>query len=169
MPIIGHKALLAVSGLVLVLSSCSGSNPLIGRAPGTAPVSQLQAQAVAAPRIDDVIAAQTTRSGPAINDVFEGVVVQKLADDNSGLKHERFMFKVSSGHNGQFNGQTVTVAHDTTYAPYVPLKVGDSLEIKGDMLPGPKVLHWTHLAKDPQHPHPTHPDGYIKLDGKIYQ
>lgn len=164
MPIIGTKVLLAVSGLALVLSSCSAPTPLMGRAPG----SSLQAQSVSAMRIDDILL--QGNQGPApINDVFHGTVTKLLPDDNQGLKHEKFMFQVADGHGGQFNGQTVTVAHDTTYAPYVPVKVGTQLEIKGDMLAGPKVLHWTHKAKDPQHPNPTHADGYIKMDGKIYQ
>ena len=135
-------------------------------------MQRLRAQAAPQMRIDDVIDQQESHGGqqaPAINDVFTGTVTQLLPDDNQGLKHEKFMFKVTGGHNGQFDGQTVTVAHDTTYAPYVPIKVGTPLEIKGDMLAGPRVLHWTHLAKDPQHPHPTHPDGYIKMDGKVYQ
>ena len=106
-------------------------------------------------------------SGQIINGVFHGTVTERLADDTSGLKHEKFMFKIIDGLNGKYNGQTVLVAHDTDRAPEVPLSVGDKLEIKGDFLPDAtpdKVLHWTH--HDEKH---KHADGYIILNGKKYE
>ncbi len=105
----------------------------------------------------------------AVNAVFQGVVTQTLPDDTSGLKHELFMFKLTDGLAGKYNGVVVKVAHDTTYAPYVPIQVGTKLEIKGDFLPDvspTKILHWTHKSDNP-----THPSGYIKdlTTGKVYE
>ncbi|MBC7473121.1 MAG: DUF3465 domain-containing protein, partial [Candidatus Sericytochromatia bacterium] len=105
----------------------------------------------------------------AINAVFQGVVTQKFPDDNDGLKHELFSFKLTDGLAGKYNGQVVKVAHDISYAPYVPIEIGTKLEIKGDFLPDAtptKVLHWSHKSDNP-----NHPSGYIKdlTTGKVYE
>jgi hypothetical protein len=101
-----------------------------------------------------------------INAVFQGTVVKILPDDLQGLKHQQFMFKISSGLHGEYNGEVVIVAHNIEVAPYVPVQNGIKAEIKGDFIPeeNPKVLHWTHLDLTD-----IHPDGYIKVGGKIYQ
>ncbi len=95
--------------------------------------------------------------------IFQGIVTEKLEDDNKGLKHEHFMVKLS---NAPFTGQIVKIAHDVNYAPYVPVVIGSPVEIKGDLITNaaPMVLHWTHHAEGG-----THPGGYIKFAGKVYQ
>lgn len=117
--------------------------------------------------IDSIVSAQSLSGQPQqtiINSIFTGTVTEKLPDDNNGLKHEVFMLKLT---NSKYVGKVIKVAHDTSFAPYVPLAVGDTLEIKGDFLPDATpdmVLHWTHKSDNPKHP-----SGYIKLNGKIYE
>jgi hypothetical protein len=110
---------------------------------------------------------ESNRSGPPQgrpeNIVITGIVVQLLPDDRKGAAHEQFMIKVTSP---QYFGAAVKVAHDLDYAPYVPVKIGDQLELKGDFLnfTDPLVMHWTHRAYN----NSPHPDGYIRFNGKIY-
>lgn len=152
------KNSLSIISLTLLISSCGSRNtftdPLI-------PEQQVITQTVQAPQAN-----VNNFDALTVNAVFQGSVVQILPEDTSGLQHEKFMFQISDGLNGQYNGQVVLVAHDISMAPFVPIRTGSQLEIKGDFIPDqtPKVLHWTHL--DDKH---VHPDGYIKLNGKIYQ
>ena len=99
-----------------------------------------------------------------LNAVFEGIVVELLPDDNDGSKHQHFMMKMTTK---EFKDQLVYIAHNIDIAPYVPVKVGSKVEIKGDLITNesPMVLHWTHRTLGDS----THPEGYIKLDGKIYK
>ncbi|MFN8672591.1 MAG: DUF3465 domain-containing protein [Candidatus Sericytochromatia bacterium] len=96
--------------------------------------------------------------------IYFGTVTEKLPDDNDGLKHELFKIKFTQG---KYAGKIIKVAHDTTYAPYVPLEVNDNVEIKGDLIINAQpemVLHWTHKSDNPKHP-----SGYIKVKGKTYE
>lgn len=117
--------------------------------------------------IDSIVSAQSLTGQPQqtiINDVFTGVITEKLPDDNDGLKHELFMLKLTSS---KYSGKVIKIAHDITYAPYVPVVVGDPIEIKGDFLPDATpvmVLHWTHKSDNPKHA-----SGYIKYKGKTYE
>lgn len=87
-----------------------------------------------------------------------GVVVRRLADDRTGLPHERFILRVGE--------LTVLVAHNTELAPPVPLAPGDTVEVRGEyewnQLGG--VIHWTHRDPDGRHP-----PGWIRLRGRLYQ
>lgn len=149
-----------------LLFSC-GSNDSTQLPDLSAPAAiQSAAPSVEIQSADKVVTNGAPYTGRTFNAVFHGTVTEILPDDTSGLKHEKFMFKLTDGLDGKYNGTVVLVAHDIDRAPYVPIKVGDTLEIKGDFLADTtpdKVLHWTH--HDEKH---KHPDGYIKLNGKIY-
>ena len=99
-----------------------------------------------------------------LNAVFEGEVVELLPDDNDGARHQHFMMKMMTK---EFKDKIVHIAHNIDIAPYVPVKVGSKVEIKGDLITNesPMVLHWTHRTLG----NSTHPEGYIKLDGKTYR
>jgi hypothetical protein len=144
------------AALNLLISSCGMAGTLTGQNITLLPVQSGEST---------VLSAGYT-PGDTINAVFQGKVVKLLPDDNYSPKHQKFLFQITSGYNGEFNGEVVLVAHNLDVAPYVPLKLGSNPEIKGDLLTGetPKVLHWTH--RDLKH---RHPDGYIKVVGKIYQ
>ena len=90
----------------------------------------------------------------------KGEVVKILADDNSGLKHQKFLVKISPE-------QTLLFAHNLDLAARVePLAVGDTIEFKGEYVYNPKggIVHWTH--KDPQGHHAA---GWLKHNGKVYE
>jgi hypothetical protein len=51
-------------------------------------------------------------------------------------------------------------------APRCPVHAGDAVEIRGELVHDPgrlPVVHWTH--HDPAH---RHPDGFIRLRGRLY-
>ncbi|MBV8333824.1 MAG: DUF3465 domain-containing protein [Candidatus Eremiobacteraeota bacterium] len=60
----------------------------------------------------------------------------------------------------------VQIVDNVDIAPRCPVRVGDSIEVRGEMVhdPGrPPIVHWTH--HDPAH---RHPDGFIRLHGHLY-
>lgn len=72
--------------------------------------------------------------------------------------HEAFDATTSAG--------PVEVVDNVDIAPRCPVRVGDSVEVCGEMVHDrgrPPVVHWTH--HDPAH---RHPDGFIRLDGRLY-
>lgn len=72
-----------------------------------------------------------------------GEVVQLLADDHDGSRHQRLLVRLRSG-------QTLLIAHNIDLAPRVPsVKVRDGLSFYGEYEWNPKggVIHWTH--RDP--------------------
>jgi hypothetical protein len=90
-----------------------------------------------------------------------GTVSELLPDDTQGNPHQLFRFK------GMVKGkmETIQVAHNTALAPYVPLKVGDTVEVKGEYIDEKPydILHWTHY-------NPRGGDGgYISHKGKKYE
>jgi hypothetical protein len=92
---------------------------------------------------------------------IQGTVTQLLPDDTKGTTHQLFRLKAMV--KGQM--QTVQCAHNTDLAPYVPLKVGDEVEIKGEFIKETPydIIHWTHY-------NPRGGDGgYISHKGKKYE
>jgi len=90
----------------------------------------------------------------------EGTVLRTLADDRSGLEHQRFIVKLASG-------QTVLVEHNIDVANRIDdLKPGDTVSFTGEYIWNDQggLIHWTH--HDPAR---KHPDGWIKHNGKLYQ
>jgi len=89
-----------------------------------------------------------------------GTVIKLLADDNNGSRHQKFIVRISPS-------LTVLVAHNIDLAPRLNALVkGDSIAFKGEYEWNTKggVIHWTH--HDPRGSHPT---GWIKYRGKVYQ
>tara|TARA_R110002096_G_scaffold16898_12_gene58132 strand:+ start:76544 stop:77071 length:528 start_codon:yes stop_codon:yes gene_type:complete len=66
-------------------------------------------------------------------------VIKTLPDDNKGSRHQRFLVE------GR-DGTTVLVAHNIDLAKHVPLRIDETIEIRGRYEWNEKggVLHWTH-------------------------
>ena len=89
-----------------------------------------------------------------------GVVTKVLKDDTKGLKHQKFLLKVS-------DNITILIAHNIDLAHRVDdIKEGDVVEFKGEYIYTPKggTVHWTH--KDPKNHHQA---GYLKHNEKTYE
>lgn len=72
--------------------------------------------------------------------------------------HEAFDVQSSAG--------KIEIVDNVAIAPRCPVRPGDTVEIRGEMVhdPGrPPIVHWTH--HDPWH---EHPDGFIRLRGRLY-
>ena len=134
------------------------------RLTGSLPVTKVAKDAIDAKdsKLPNLRSVQTAYSQQASRVQVEdsGRVAKVLADDNEGLRHQKFLVKTASG-------QTLLFAHNLDLAPRVDnIKVGDTIEFRGEYIYNEKggVVHWTH--RDPQH---HHYDGWIKHDGVIYQ
>ena len=89
-----------------------------------------------------------------------GIVVKILKDDTKGLKHQKFLLKVS-------DNITILIAHNLDLAPRVEdIHEGDVIEFKGEYIYTPKggTVHWTH--KDPRGDHQA---GWLKHNDKTYE
>lgn len=89
-----------------------------------------------------------------------GSVSRILTDDNSGLKHQRFIVRLVSG-------QTVLIDHNIDLAPRVAdIKVGDRIEFSGEYVWNEQggLIHWTH--RDPKG---NHTAGWLRHNNVIYQ
>lgn len=89
-----------------------------------------------------------------------GVVIQSLADDTSGSRHQKFILKTSSG-------QTLLIAHNIDLAPRInSLGKGDTVKFYGEYEWNSKggVVHWTH-----HDPRGNHVGGWLKHNGTTYQ
>ena len=72
--------------------------------------------------------------------------------------HEAFEARSSAG--------VVEIVDNVSIAPRCPVQPGDCIEVRGQLVhdPGkPPLVHWTH--HDPGH---RHPDGFIRLRGRLY-
>jgi hypothetical protein len=72
--------------------------------------------------------------------------------------HEAFNVQTSAG--------KIEVVDNVSIAPRCPVRPGDRIEVRGEMVhdPGrPPVVHWTH--HDPAH---RHTDGFIRCHGRLY-
>ena len=72
--------------------------------------------------------------------------------------HETFDVRSAAGR--------LEVVDNVAIAPKCPVHVGDRVEVCGEMVHDrgrPPVVHWTH--HDPRH---RHPDGFIRLHGRLY-
>lgn len=90
----------------------------------------------------------------------QGTVIETLADDTNGSRHQRFIVRLESGH-------TLLVSHNIDLAPRIDaLRTGDTVAFYGEYEWNPKggVIHWTH--HDPQGRHPA---GWIRHGGRSYQ
>ncbi|WP_413944256.1 DUF3465 domain-containing protein [Bdellovibrio sp. HCB-162] len=88
-----------------------------------------------------------------------GMVVTKvLPDDNNGLKHQKWVVRLS-------NGKTMQAVYNSDMCPRVPVKVGDVVAMGGMFLwtNTGALLHWLH-----HDPRGNRPDGYVYVNGKYY-
>lgn len=81
-----------------------------------------------------------------------GRVARLLPDDNQGSRHQRFIVRTESG-------LTLLVAHNIDLAQRAPVRVGDSVKLRGEYIWNRQggILHWTH--RDPRE---RHPGGWIE-------
>jgi hypothetical protein len=89
-----------------------------------------------------------------------GIIIKLLADDNDGSRHQKFIVRISPA-------LTVLVAHNIDLAPRVDSLVkGEPIAFKGEYEWNKKggVIHWTH-----HDPRDSHPAGWLKYRGKLYQ
>jgi len=85
-------------------------------------------------------------------------VIRVLPDDNNGLKHQKWVVRLS-------NGKTMQAVYNSDMCPRVPVKVGDVVAMGGMFLwtNTGALLHWLH-----HDPRGNRPDGYVYLNGKYY-
>ncbi len=87
-------------------------------------------------------------------------VVKLLRNDNKGARHQRWIVQIEGGVN-------ITVVHNIDIAEKVPLSVGDTIEIAGELVFGDRkkdpILHWTH-----EDPRGKRIAGYVLYNGEKY-
>jgi hypothetical protein len=87
-----------------------------------------------------------------------GRVTRILATDNAGARHEKFLVRAGA--------ITVLVVHNIDIAPFVPVRAGDSVVVRGEYIWNSQggLLHWTH-----HDPEGRHQAGWIRLGGQTYR
>ena len=87
-----------------------------------------------------------------------GTVERTLSDDLEGSRHQRFIIRLEAGH-------TLLVSHNIDIAPRIPLAEQDLVEFRGQYEWNERggVVHWTH-----HDPNGTHPGGWIRYRGKLF-
>jgi len=88
-----------------------------------------------------------------------GKVIRLLADDTSGIKHQKFILQLLSG-------QTLLISHNIDISTRIDiLAINDSIEFYGEYVWNSKggLVHWTH--HDPQG---EHIDGWLKHQNITY-
>ena len=90
---------------------------------------------------------------------FNGKIVQKLADDNKGSRHQKFLISPAPD-------LTLLVAHNIDLASRIPIKVGNAISLFGRYEWNHRggVIHWTH-----HDPKGKKKGGWIKANGKVYR
>jgi hypothetical protein len=139
--------------LTILVAAC-------GSPPNTASAAKVEPPVVASVNPITTIDSAYANRASNISVEGQGVVVKILADDNNGLRHQKFLVKVASG-------KTLLFAHNIDLAPRVEdINIGDTVEFRGEYVFNPKggVVHWTH--KDSRGEHVA---GWIKHNGKTYE
>ena len=74
-----------------------------------------------------------------ISVTHQGKVVRVITDDHEGVHHQRFVV-------GSESGLTVLVAHNLERAYRAPVKIGDSVEVRGTYVWNKQggIIHNTH-------------------------
>jgi hypothetical protein len=132
------------------------NSPLAASRSSTQPVKTPQASSSGLGLIEKAYADR--RSDQQVQ--VEGRVEKLLPDDRDGSRHQRFIVRLDSG-------LTLLVAHNIDLAPRVrDLTVDDRVELYGEYEWNERggVIHWTH--RDPRG---SHPDGWIRHQGRLYQ
>jgi len=165
----GTKSLMALGLLIAAL--------LVQKFTGLDVISLLNGPGQESPGVAAQAAQGTETAGQGVDFVYkqfkahrssvwvttEGKVKLLLADDNKGSRHQQFILELDAARKF-----TVKVAHNIDDAPYVPLKRGDTIQIKGryefNEIGG--VIHFTHRADRPTK---RTPGGWIEYKGQRYQ
>ena len=149
---------------LLATAAIAGCGLLSGCAPdGPARVVESSAPAGAAAQADtgaQLLARAFAEQRSNLQVEARGVVVKTLADDDRGSRHQRFIVQLDTG-------QTVLLAHNIDLARRVDgLRSGDAVAFYGEYEWNERggVIHWTH--RDPRG---THPAGWIRHGGRLYQ
>jgi hypothetical protein len=85
-------------------------------------------------------------------------VVEILPDDNSGLRHQKWKIRLSSG-------KDVLAVYNIDMGQKIPMKIGDKMALAGQFKMtdiGP-LIHWLHYD-----PRGTRPDGWVEINGVRY-
>ncbi len=85
-------------------------------------------------------------------------VTKLLADDQQGLRHQKFEVVTSQG-------QKVLCVYNLDQGQRIPLQVGDQVDVGGEFkwTKYGALLHWLHEdSRDKR------PDGYVDLEGRRY-
>jgi hypothetical protein len=103
---------------------------------------------------------QAQRSHKSLNfvEVKNVTVTKLLPDDNSGLRHQKWIVALA-------NGSSIMGVYNIDMGERIPLKVGDVINMGGQYIweNGGGLLHWLHA--DPQG---RRPDGYVEVNGVRY-
>ncbi|HEY1428658.1 MAG TPA: DUF3465 domain-containing protein [Candidatus Tumulicola sp.] len=76
----------------------------------------------------------------------------------SHAMHEAFDAQTAAG--------PVEIVDNVSIAPRCPVKIGDAIDVRGEMVHDPgrlPIVHWTH-----HDPEGTHSGGFIRLHGRVY-
>lgn len=99
-----------------------------------------------------------SRSSDQVVEVL-GTVQRILSDDNEGSRHQRFIVRLSTG-------RTLLVAHNIDLADRVPLRLGDTVSLRGEYEWNDQggLIHWTH-----HDPAGERPGGWVEHAGRRYR
>ncbi|BDE06882.1 hypothetical protein WPS_21580 [Vulcanimicrobium alpinum] len=78
---------------------------------------------------------------------------------HSRYEHEQFDCRDA-------RGATFRVIDNVTIGPRIPVRPGDHVTVKGELVHdrgAPPIVHFTH-----HDPWKTHEDGFVRLDGRTY-
>jgi len=152
-----HSSLL--SRLLLLAVVLAGGYLYLVRQPDRSPITVWERQADS--KDDSDLVGEAFRQGMGDIQVrVHGRVEKLLPDDREGRRHQRFLVRLASG-------QTLLVAHNLELAPRVKgLNVDAGVELYGEYAWNNKggVIHWTH-----HDPRGSHPEGWIRYQGRLYQ
>lgn len=140
------RVLRAAAWVALAALFCFGARPLqrtwqrLNRpAPAAAvaaPAATTRKPVAAAPSRSAAAPEAHWRDGSQVEG--SGTVVEILADDNKGSRHQRFIIRTPSG-------RRLFVAHNIDLAPRAPIRMGDTVTFRGVYESDRGgVIHWTH-------------------------
>lgn len=107
----------------------------------------------------DIFAAYAGRAPASVD--FEATVTSSpryFYGSRTHCMHESFDARSAAG--------PVEIVDNVTIAPRCPVRTGDRIEVRGEMVHDPgrmPVVHWTH-----HDPGRRHADGFIRLHGRTY-
>lgn len=119
---------------------------------------QVYAEPAADAKDGDIIRAMNGHKNVNFVEGAGMVVTRLLPDDNSGLKHQKWMVRLS-------DGREMEAVYNSDMCPRVPVKVGDVVSMGGMFLwlGHNGMIHWLH-----HDPRGNRPDGYVELNGTFY-